>query len=259
MTLRTWGKVLLTALGVAALTGAGQLGVAYGLGLVRFARAFEPGSENQWHGHLAWIAWYGMVATIVGSVVASRALRRLRHAAGLGGRMLLAIAAGVGALVVAPLSMQQARAAQLPIAGSPALVAGLTAALGAVAGILAATAVLSEGAVAWNVAIIVGLTWFTGLASVAPSLGPTDPLAYVRLGVPDLSSQASETGQQVAVLAMPVAALLIAAVVAALARWLDRPLLAVALSGLSGPALLALAYLIAGPGVRNGHNDQAAP
>jgi hypothetical protein len=173
--------------------------------------------------------------------------------------MLLAVAAGTGALVVAPLSMQQARAAQLPIAGSPALVAGLTAGLGAVAGILAATAVLSEGAVAWNVGIVAGLTWFTGLASLAPSLGPTDPLAYVRLGVPDLSSQAGETGQRVAVLAMPVAALLIATAVAGLARWLGRPVVAVALSGLGGPALLAVAYLIAGPGVRNGHNDQAAP
>jgi hypothetical protein len=259
MTLRTWGKLLLTTFGVAALTGAGQLGVAYGLGLVRFARAFEPGTENQWHGHLAWIAWYAMVAALVGAVAGSRALGRHRHPAGLGSRMLLAVTAGLGALAVAPLTMQQARAAQLPIAGNPALVAGLSAGLGAMAGILAATAVLSEGAVAWNVGTFAVLVWVTGLASVSTALGPTDPLAVVRLGVPDLSSQAAETGHRVAVLAMPVAALLVGAAVAGLGRWLDRPFVAVALSGLGGPALLALAYLIAGPGAANGQNDQSAP
>jgi hypothetical protein len=259
MTLRNWGRVLLTALAVAAFTGASQLGVAYGLGLVRFARTFEPGTENQWHGQLAWIAFYGMVATVVGAVAGSRALRRERYPAALGSRMLLSVAAGIGALAAAPLSMQQARAAQLPITGSPALVAGLTAGLGAVAGVLAATAVLSEGAIAWNVGMLIGLAWLTGLFSVAPSLGPIDAPAVVRLGVPDLSSQADRTGQWVAVLAMPVAALLVAAAVAGVARWLGRPSVAVALCGLSGPALLALAYLIAGPGTRTGGNDQAAP
>ena len=41
MAFRTWGRLLLTALGVSVLAGAGQLGVAYGFGIVRLTGAFH--------------------------------------------------------------------------------------------------------------------------------------------------------------------------------------------------------------------------
>jgi hypothetical protein len=67
MAYRTWGRVLLAALGVALLAGAGQLGFAYGLGIVRFARDFEP-VPSQWTAQLAWVAWFAMTAAIVGAL-----------------------------------------------------------------------------------------------------------------------------------------------------------------------------------------------
>jgi hypothetical protein len=60
-------------------------------------------------------------------------------------------------------------------------------------------------------------------------------------------------------LGMPVAALLVGAAVAGIARWRQYPPLAAAISGLAGPATLALAYLVAGPGLNSNQTDQVAP
>ncbi|HEY0696200.1 MAG TPA: hypothetical protein VGD43_00140 [Micromonospora sp.] len=49
MAFRTWGRVLLVAFGVGLVAGAGQLGFAYGLGVVRFAGSFAS-PANRWAG-----------------------------------------------------------------------------------------------------------------------------------------------------------------------------------------------------------------
>jgi type IV secretory pathway TrbD component len=231
MALRTWSRVLLTALGAAALTGAGQLGVAYGLGIVRFARTFGPGTENQWNAQLAWVGWFAMVAAIAGAVTAA---------------------------AVVPLSMQPARAAQLTTQSvNPALIVGLAAGLGAVAGLLAAIAILGLRTFTWSVATIGTLVWITALVSVAPHVGPKDTVPTIRLGVLENAVQAGN--RWIETLGMPVAALLVGAAVAGIARWRQYPPLAAAISGLAGPATLALAYLVAGPGPNSNQTDQVAP
>ncbi len=47
MAIRTWSRVLLAALGDPVLAAASQLGVAFGLGIVRLSRTFPVDQENQ--------------------------------------------------------------------------------------------------------------------------------------------------------------------------------------------------------------------
>lgn len=247
MAFRTWGRRLLCALGVAALAGAGQLGFAYGLGIVRFARAFDNAAQPQWPAQLAWVSWFAMVAAVAGAVAAERLARREGYACGTRARAALSCAAGFGAAAVAPLCMLPARAAQVASV-DPVSVTGLSAGLGAVVGMFAALAVLTYRPIAWNVAAITGCMWLLALVSVAPSLGPTDPLPAVRLGVLDPAWLASGTAQGLAVDTMPALALVAGAATGAVARWRGHPMLVVAACGAAGPAMLALAYLVAGPG-----------
>jgi hypothetical protein len=250
---------MLVALAAGALVGAGQLGVAYGLGIVRLARTFDADATNQWNAQLAWVSWFAMLAAITGAVIAARVARRGPHTPGAGTRMLLTLCSGIGACAVIPLSMQPARSADLARSGDPALVVGLAAGLGAVAGVLVAVAVLSLRPLAWNLAAIATTIWLAGLSAVGPYLGPGDPLPTIRLGVPQWTVQAGAADELVGMLAMPVLAWLAGALVAAVARARRESGLATALSGVAGAAPLALAYLIAGPGSSGDTADQMGP
>ncbi|MFD0823162.1 hypothetical protein ACFQ0D_33680, partial [Micromonospora zhanjiangensis] len=73
---RSWGRVLLAAAVVGLLAGAGQLGIAYGLGVVRFVRSFAGGAANLWPAQLTWASWFAMVAAVAGAVVGERLARR---------------------------------------------------------------------------------------------------------------------------------------------------------------------------------------
>ena len=257
MALRTWGKVLLTALGVAAVAGAGQLGVAYGLGIVRFARGFLGDDAHQWSAQLAWVAWFAIFAAVIGAVAGAAMADRHDLRLTLTGRIGLAVVAGLGAGIVAPLSMQPARAAQIAPTINPVLTVGLTATFGALLGTFAAVAALSQRVIAWSLSTMGAIGWLLALVSVAPSLGPEDPVPAIRLGVLDLPSLSDASTRALALIGIPALMLLSSAVIAALARWQDEhPPLAVALCGAGGPGLLAFAYLLAGPGDAR---EQAAP
>ncbi len=255
---RIWARAALTALVGGALLGAGQLGVAYGLGIVRLTRTFDVNAGNQWNAQLAWVSWFAVLAAVAGATAGERVVRRDEHSLGAGARILLALCGGVGASIVVPLSMQPARAAVLARSGDPALVVGLAAGLGVVAGILVAVAVLSLRPLAWNVAAVATVVWLAGLAAIGPYLAPDAPLPAIRLGVPQWTVQ-PDANQFVDLLGMPVLAWLAAVLVAAAARAQRVPGLASAISGMAGAAPLALAYLIAGPGTTGETPDQMAP
>jgi hypothetical protein len=256
--LRIWGRAVLTALVVGALVGAGQLGVAYGLGIVRLARTFDATAGNQWNAQLAWVSWLALLAAVAGAIAGERVVRRDEQFLGAGARIVLALCGGGGAVIVVPLSMQPARIANLAQSGDPALVVGLAAGLGVVAGVLVAVAALSLRALAWNVAAVSAVVWLAGLAAIGPYLAPDAPLPSIRLGVPQWTVQA-EPNQFVDLLGMPVLAWLTAVLVAAATRAQRAPGLASAISGMAGAAPLALAYLIAGPGTTGETADQMAP
>ncbi|WP_327041982.1 hypothetical protein OG400_02955 [Micromonospora ureilytica] len=247
MAFRTWGRLLLTALGVSVLAGAGQLGVAYGFGIVRLTGAFTGTTVNQWPAQLVWVGWFAANAAVAGAVVTGRLARRDAPAASTGRQLAVAGAAALGATVIAPLCMQPARAAEL-ISVDPVWAVGICAVVGAVIGAGAAIAVLFRPELGWNMAAVAGAVWLLALISVLPSLGTAGPLPTVRLGVLEPSWLDDAAAQRLALLLLPTVALLAGAATAALARWRGQVPLVSGATGVAGPVLVAFAYLTAGPG-----------
>ncbi|MET7961055.1 hypothetical protein [Micromonospora zamorensis] len=247
MAFRTWGRLLLTALGVSVLAGAGQLGVAYGFGIVRLTGAFTGTTVNQWPTQLVWVGWFAANAAVVGAVVTGRLARRDAPAVSTGRQLAIGGAAALGATVIAPLCMQPARAAEL-ISVDPVWAVGICAVLGAVIGAGAAIAVLLRPELGWNMAAVAGVVWLLALISVLPSLGTTGPLPTVRLGVLEPSWLADDAAQRLSLLLLPIVALLAGAATAGLARRRGHAPLISGATGVAGPVLVAFAYLTAGPG-----------
>ncbi|SCL68477.1 hypothetical protein [Micromonospora chersina] len=248
MAFRTWGRLLLTALGVSVLAGAGQLGIAYGFGVVRLDGAFVDGSVNRWPAQLAWVGWFAAVATIAGAVLTERLARRDASPAGTAELLSIAGVSAVGATVVAPLCMQPARAAELGGTVDPVWAVGICAILGAVVGAGAAIAVLLKPPFGWSVALTAAAVWLLALISVAPSVASTGTLPTVRLGVLEPSWLDPAAAQRLAMLVLPTLALLAGAAVGVLARRAGHLPLVGGAAGAAGPVLLAFAYLTAGPG-----------
>lgn len=249
MAFRTWAKLLSATLGVGVLAGASQLGLAYGLGIVRLTRVIDVTTRDQWTAQLAWVAWFPMIAAVVGALAGSVFLRRWTPAfrGGVGTELALAFAAAIGAAVVVPLTMQPARTAQ--VAGvNPVLVIAICAGLGALVGVFAAWAALAQAVARWSLVAMGSAIWVVALVSVSPSLAPGDPLPAVRLGVFDAGFLSPAVTQRTALATMPALALLAGAALGWAARRRDLPTLTIALAGLPGPALLTISYLIAGPG-----------
>ncbi|ADU06124.1 MULTISPECIES: hypothetical protein [Micromonospora] len=248
MAFRTWGRLLLTALGVSVLAGAGQLGIAYGFGVVRLDGAFVDVSVNRWPAQLVWVGWFAAVATVAGAVLTERFARRDDSPGGTTELLSIAGVSALGATVVAPLCMQPARAAELGGSVDPVWAAGICAALGAVVGAGAAIAVLLKPPFGWGVAITAGIVWLMALLSVAPTIVSSRPLATVRLGVLEPSWLDPEAAQRLSMLLLPVLTLLAGGAVGVLARRAEWPPLVGGAAGAAGPVLVAFAYLTAGPG-----------
>lgn len=244
MAFRTRAKLSGVAIGAAVLAAAGQLGLAYGLGILHLSRVVDVTARDQWTAQLAWVAWITMTSAAVGGM-AGRA--HLPRRSGAGTRIVAAVLAGVGAAAVIPLTMQPARGAS--VAGvRPVLVIGICAALSAIVGVVAAYAVLSRPVARWNLATIGVATWVIAVASVGESFAPGKPAASARLGVFDASFLDSSITDRTALFTMPALALICGLVIGLVARGRGLSTLSIALSGLAGPALLTLAYLVAGPG-----------
>jgi hypothetical protein len=240
MAFRTWAKLFWATLGAGALAGASQLGLAYGLGVLRLTRVIDVTARDQWVAQLAWVAWIAMTSAAAGAMVGRPLLPR---AAGAGTRLVAAVAAALGAAVVVPLTMQPARTAQID-GVRPVFIIGVCAALGAAVGILAAYAALSRAVARWNLTAVGLAVWVIAIVSVTPS----DPFPTVRLGVVDAGFLSDSVTQRTALFTMPVLALICGIAVGVAARRRAMTTLEVALAGLAGPALLTLAYLVAGPG-----------
>lgn len=335
MAFRTWAKILLAALGVGALAGAGQLGVAYGLGLIRLTRTFDVTVRDEWTAHLAWISWFPMVAAVVGALAAGRLVPHRRpHPAtaagtpgapktstaaatstdtgtgtgagasadfrasasadigphpragtsadigaatgpaawaagegyiadpvpgrrlGAGAALAVAVASALGAAVVIPLTMQPARTAQV-VGVDPVLAVAVCAGIGALVGAFAGYAALAHWVARRSFGTLIIAIWVIAIGSVVPSLwlGSPDQWPAVRLGVLDGDFLTIAIRQRAAMVTMPALALVAGAWLGWAAVRRGRPLLTIALAGLPGPAMLTLAYLIAGPGSGTGRHQ----
>ncbi|MEV6801239.1 hypothetical protein AB0M91_23240 [Micromonospora rifamycinica] len=245
MAFRTWGRLLLTALGVSMLAGAGQLGIAYGFGVVRLTGDFTD--VNRWLAQLAWVGWFAATAAVVGAVLTDRLARREGLPESTPVHLAVSAAAALGALVVAPLCMQPARAAELG-GVDPVRAAGICAVAGAVIGAAAASAVLLRPPLGWNVALLAGAVWLLAAVSAAPGVLSTEPLRTVRLGVLEPAWLGPDRARWLATALLPVVALVAGAVTGVLARRRGHAPLIGGATGAAGPMLLAFAYLTAGPG-----------
>ncbi|SIQ11769.1 hypothetical protein [Micromonospora avicenniae] len=247
MAFRTWGRLLLTALGVSVLAGAGQLGLAYGLGIVQLTGSFTGSTVDQWPAQLTWVGWFAANAAVAGAVLTERLARRDTEPATTGRVLAVGTAAALGAFVVAPLCMQPARAAEL-VSVDPVFAVGICAVLGAVVGAGAAIAVLLTPPLGWNITAVAGAVWLLALTSTLPSLGATGPLRTARLGVLEPTWLSADEAQRLSLFLLPLLALLAGAATAALARWRGQVPLVSGATGVAGPVLVAFAYLTAGPG-----------
>ncbi|SIQ58513.1 hypothetical protein [Micromonospora avicenniae] len=72
MARRGWGGSIATAVGVAAGTGAAQLGFGYGLGIINWAPADAGAARGAWVASLVWATWIAGTSTILGAICAYR-------------------------------------------------------------------------------------------------------------------------------------------------------------------------------------------
>jgi hypothetical protein len=244
MAFRTRAKLSGVAIGAAILAAAGQLGLAYGLGILHLSRVVDVTHRDQWTAQLAWVAWITMTSAAVGGMAGRVHLPRR---SGAGTRIVAAVLAGVGSAAVIPLTMQPARDASVD-GVRPVLVIGICAALSAIVGVGAAYAALSRPVARWNLVTIGVATWVIAIASVGESFAPGKPASSARLGVFDASFLDKSITDRTALFTMPALALVCGLIIGLAARGRGLSTLSIALSGLAGPALLTLAYLVAGPG-----------
>ncbi|MGN9777629.1 hypothetical protein ACTMS0_17960 [Micromonospora sp. H33] len=247
MVFRIWRNLLLTALGMGVLAGAGQLGIAFGFGIVQLPGASTGATVNQWPAQLVWVGWFAAHAAVAGTVVTARLARRYGVLASTGSLVAVAAAAALGATVVAPLCIRPAQAAER-FSVDPIWTVGICAILGALVGAGAAIAVLVKPPLGWNLAAVGGAVWLLALVSVVPSLATAGPLPAVRLGVLEPAGLDVDAAQRQAILILPAVALLIGAATGGLARWRGHPPLVNGATGTVGTVLVAFAYLTAGPG-----------
>jgi hypothetical protein len=247
MVFRTWRNLLLTALGMGVLAGAGQLGIAFGFGIVQLTGASTGATVNQWPAQLVWVGWFAAHAAVAGTVVTARLARRYGVLGSTGRLVAVAAAAALGATVVAPLCVRPAQAAER-FSVDPIWAVGICATLGALVGAGAAIAALVKPPLGWNMAAVGGVVWLLALVSVVPSLATAGPLPAVRLGVLEPAGLDADAAHRQAILILPAVALLIGAATGGLARWRGHPPLVNGATGTAGTVLVAFAYLTAGPG-----------
>jgi hypothetical protein len=260
MAARSWATSISTAIGVAAGAAAAQLGIGYGLGII----SWQPVNTNAttWVNSLAWVTWLAATSTVFGALFADR-LSGTGRPAGPGletpgaravtvaWRLVIALAAAVGALITVPLVALPSRAPR-PDNVAPYFTTGGYAVAGVIVGLVVALGALTAGAIAANVIASTAWLWTLGVVAVADA---------VRLGG-DLAGSAQLATWQFTdavwvrgMVNLPGALLMLAValVIGVLAAWPSGRRgdnrVGVAISGAAGPLLVAAAYFLAAPGL----------
>jgi len=259
MAVRGWGTSVATAIGIAAAVGAAQLGLAYGLGIVAWLPVADSGDEAAWVASLAWAAWIAATSVVLGAVRAER-LNDAGPAgrAGAGGllitslgRLALAVAAAVGALLTVALIAVPARTAVRVDTFSPQTIAAGYATIGVVVGLLVAIWALASRAAATNVIATVGWLWLLAVVAVLDGVIFGPGLTSAQLGVWQITTDSERYWFRTiywpgAVLSLG-SALLIGMVSAWPSARRARYRIGAAVSGGVGPLLIAAAYFLAAP------------
>ncbi|MCU7729773.1 Hansenula MRAKII killer toxin-resistant protein 1 [Actinoplanes sp. KI2] len=164
-----WTGRVATAAGVAAGTGAAQLGLGYGLGVIVWPVTVAE-DRSEWLGSLGWATWITASATVFGAVIASRLGGAQGMRARWPWRLALAISAGVGALVAVALIALPARAAVRLDAHSPQLIAAGYALLGVALGVVVAFWAVWSRPVAANLVATAAWLWALAITAIVVEL-----------------------------------------------------------------------------------------
>jgi hypothetical protein len=234
-----------TAAGAAAVTGAAQLGLGYGLGVVTWPAA-PTADDSVWLGSLGWATWIAASATVFGAVLAAR----LPYRPGGPWRLTLAASAVIGALLPLVLIALPARTAVRPDTFTPATIAAGYAAVGVLLGATVAYWAVASRPVAANLiataiwlwslagaAVVVELTSHRPSATYLTSWQFADPDDVARYGMIHWLSA----------LLMLAGALVLGVLTAWPAVRRGDLGLGAAASGAAGPILVATAFLVLAP------------
>jgi hypothetical protein len=263
MAVRGWGGPIAAAIAVAAGVGAAQLGLGYGLGIIVWMPTEGGTGEAVWVASLAWATWISATSVVAGAVVADRWSGGAEAAAAEGPeagatplamalwRVVLAVAAAVGALVTVALVAVPARAAERADTFSPQTIAAGYAVIGVVVGLLVAIGAIAFRAVAANVVATVSWLWLLAVVAVIDNVASGRGLTNAQLGVWQLTDNGE--GYWFRNMYLPGMALSLgsALIIGALAgypaaRRRDNRV-GLAVSGAIGPLLVAAAYFLAAP------------
>lgn len=239
-----WLKLIVRSAAVAAVVVAAQLGAGDALGVIGWV---GPHDDRAWTTLLSWIAFAYAAAVLAGALVGRAAILRHRGGDGIAARVVASVMAGGGAAAVIGLAWLPSREVRPPVNANPGLVISLTAGGGVLAGLVLAVLALSVRAVAVGLKVTMAWVWLLAAGAAIAGLTTHEPYPAPRvalLDAPSLIPPSDWTGPRVIVVAAGVLGLVVAAV--ARARGASR--LGAAIAGFGGPALVASAYLIAGPG-----------
>ena len=160
-----WTKQVAAAAGVAAGTGAAQLGLGYGLGVVVWPVA-PTIDDSAWLGSLGWATWITASATVLGAVIASRLPGGPPGRPAGPYRFALAAAAAVGALLTVALIALPARSAVRQDTFAPEMIAGGYAVIGILFGLFVAYWAVVSRPVAANLIATACYLWALAAAGI---------------------------------------------------------------------------------------------
>ncbi|MEV0324919.1 hypothetical protein AB0H63_00510 [Micromonospora echinospora] len=259
MAVRGWGGTPATAFGIAAGTGAAQLGFGYGLGIVGWTPP-DPGVDGSagtlWAASLGWATWIAATSTIAGAVGARRLARRPTVGAHARNRrpggVPSALAAALGALVTVLLVAVPARAAAPTDTTAPQTMAAAYTGAGLLVGFLVAIWAQRSPPVAANIFASIGWLWTLAVVAVVDGVLAGRGMASAQLGfwqlVTDRPGIRADDYLSWLAVALPLgSALVIGALAARRAARSTYRRVGAAASGAAGPLLVAVAYLLTVP------------
>lgn len=243
-----WLRSFLGAVVGAAVAAAAQLGLGFRFNVITFSVA-EAG-HGAWLSGLAWVVWIAATSVTVGVVIGRRLCGRadLGRFVGVTWRLVLAFAASLGALAGAlPLVFVLARRVTLTGNHAPELLASVYATAGVVAGLVAALLAVAARAIATNV--LASAVWLWALGVVAFLNAPPDEPGAAQLAIWRFTDEGPiwRSFYVPGALLLLGASLLVGGLAAFPAAVRGDGLLGVAVSGGVGPALVLVAYELTRP------------
>ena len=281
-----WVKLAGRSFVAAALVGAAQLGVAQALALLVWSTVPTPDVWRRHLTWMVFIFAAAVLGGVAGGRRSVREIRRaiansradaaaarhaglVAHRSGLRAARRRAVAAarsktvdtarGVAAMatrVSATVFAALGAAASFALVWLPARnafapadmrVLAISAGVGIVVGAVLALLCLAAAPIAANVGVSLAGLWLFGLASVGIAIATDQPTITPRLGVLDAPPMIGPDEWWLGPHLVVVMAAVFGVAVAGTARWLSAHRLAIALSGLAGPSVVAAAYLVVGP------------